>query len=300
MAAPHYAPLPLHDGDAPAIEDNDDHVRLAGMNGDDAESLLAPHRDSAAGGPSNASGHASPAPAAEMSVVNMDDDDEDEDDDEHTRQQKASAAAAAATVVHARTDGVFANLSAKPEAPRPASSAGGAPAPREMPPSYEAAVTDPAPTYWDTTVFTASIDDGEVLVEGMPVGSLMTVLLSTLASFAFQFVGFMLTYLLATSHAGRSGAKVGLGLTLMQYGTFLRTRVELIEDGNPFADEDFNASLPPDTTPEEAAAILDRTEWVAFILMFTGWIVIVKAMVDYSKARKLRALVLASPEALIA
>jgi hypothetical protein len=35
---------------------------------------------------------------------------------------------------------------------------------------------------------------------------------------SFQFIGFLLTYLLHTTHAARLGSRAGLGVTLIQYG----------------------------------------------------------------------------------
>lgn len=43
-----------------------------------------------------------------------------------------------------------------------------------------------------------------------------------LVSISFQFVGFLLTYLLHTTHAARFGSRAGLGVTLIQYGFALR------------------------------------------------------------------------------
>ncbi len=47
----------------------------------------------------------------------------------------------------------------------------------------------------------------------------------------FQFVGFLLTYLLHTTHAARCGSRAGLGVTLIQYGFYLRTRASEIAEG---------------------------------------------------------------------
>jgi hypothetical protein len=52
-----------------------------------------------------------------------------------------------------------------------------------------------------------------------------------LVSISFQFVGFLLTYLLHTTHAGRLGARAGLGVTLIQYGFTLRAKMEGPKDG---------------------------------------------------------------------
>jgi hypothetical protein len=47
-----------------------------------------------------------------------------------------------------------------------------------------------------------------------------------LVSISFQFVGFLLTYLLHTSHAARLGSRAGLGVTLIQYGFALRGKLD--------------------------------------------------------------------------
>lgn len=53
-----------------------------------------------------------------------------------------------------------------------------------------------------------------------------------IVSFSFQFVGFLLTYVLHTTHAAKYGSRVGLGFTLIQFGFNLRARAEeLIETG---------------------------------------------------------------------
>jgi len=49
-----------------------------------------------------------------------------------------------------------------------------------------------------------------------PAGSVF-ISLPTSHSFFFPFVGFILTYLLHTSHAAKYGSRAGLGLTLIQY-----------------------------------------------------------------------------------
>ena len=45
-----------------------------------------------------------------------------------------------------------------------------------------------------------------------------------LISLSFNFVGFLLTYLLHTTHAAKYGSRAGLGVTLLQYGFALRNR----------------------------------------------------------------------------
>lgn len=71
-----------------------------------------------------------------------------------------------------------------------------------------------------------------------------------IVSASFQFVGFILTYVLHTTHSAKYGSRVGLGITLIQFGFSIRARAEqLIESGQfpaPTGDD------APDT-PESAA-----------------------------------------------
>ncbi|CAG8499079.1 13324_t:CDS:10 [Racocetra fulgida] len=59
------------------------------------------------------------------------------------------------------TDGVFSNLSAKPDTETNKED--------ENPPSYETAAADATPPYWETTVIAPGLCGDEVLVEGLPV-----------------------------------------------------------------------------------------------------------------------------------
>jgi Protein of unknown function (DUF2370) len=71
-----------------------------------------------------------------------------------------------------------------------------------------------------------------MIVDHLPTGSLFSFLWNLLISISFQFVGFLLTYLLHTTHAARFGSRAGLGVTLIQYGFALRTRPEEAANGN--------------------------------------------------------------------
>ncbi|KAJ1508598.1 hypothetical protein HMI54_003116 [Coelomomyces lativittatus] len=56
---------------------------------------------------------------------------------------------------------------------------------KDLPPSYDSVASDPAPLYPDTVVFTtATLDsDDEVLVDGLPVGSMVTFFLTMLGKY---------------------------------------------------------------------------------------------------------------------
>ncbi|CUM65233.1 uncharacterized protein PRCAT00002864001 [Priceomyces carsonii] len=109
------------------------------------------------------------------------------------------------------TDGVFRNLMAKPETESNRVEQEG------NPPSYEEAAADATPEYWESTVISPMYED-EVFVEGLPVGNIANFIWNGLVTVAFQFVGFVLCYLLHTSHAAKQGSRAGLGITFMLYG----------------------------------------------------------------------------------
>lgn len=111
---------------------------------------------------------------------------------------------------------------------------------KEAPPSYAAAQADAVPPYWETTTIhlpsgvSASSIPGEMIIEGLPTGTLFSFLWNMLVSISFQFVGFLLTFLLHTTHAAKFGSRAGLGVTLIQYGFALRTRMEDVSDGTGY------------------------------------------------------------------
>ena len=122
---------------------------------------------------------------------------------------------------------------------------------KDAPPSYAAAQQDAVPPYWETTIHapSASSEPGEVVVDGLPTGSLFSFLWNMLVSVSFQFVGFMLTYLLHTTHAAKLGSRAGFGITLIQYGFAMRRDSQEAGFGQT-TQETWNR--PQFTTPEEA------------------------------------------------
>ena len=70
-----------------------------------------------------------------------------------------------------------------------------------------------------------------MIIDGLTTGSLFSFLWNMLVSISFQFVGFLLTYLLHTTHAAKLGSRAGLGVTLIQYGFAMRGRQDDWVDG---------------------------------------------------------------------
>lgn len=84
-----------------------------------------------------------------------------------------------------------------------------------------------------------------MIVDDLPSGPVFSFLMTAFVSYFFQFAGFVLTYLLHTTHAAKYGSRAGLGITLIQYG--------LIQYGNGLK---ANNSAPVDDQPTTLAEIL--------------------------------------------
>lgn len=199
-----------------------------------------------------------------------------------------------------QNDGVFANLSAKPTPGEDL---------EEKPPTYEQAAADATPPYWETTILTPGMVGDEVFVEGLPVGSVFSFVWNAMISMSFQLVGFLLTYLLHTTHAAKNGSRAGLGITLVQYGFTMKSSStsDTVDPPSDFSggpppdpnahDFDPNAVAPPGgSTSGSISAGISTNDWMAYILMIVGWFVLIKSISDFIKARRHEQLVLQSPD----
>ncbi|KAF2130056.1 metal homeostatis protein bsd2 [Dothidotthia symphoricarpi CBS 119687] len=201
--------------------------------------------------------------------------------------------------------GVWANLSAKPTRGEDA---------EEKPPTYEQAAADATPPYWETTILAPGTFGDEVFVEGLPVGSLFSFIWNAMISMSFQLVGFLLTYLLHTTHAAKNGSRAGLGITLVQFGFGFRTATLNSGSGNSNDNpgQGFDGGIPSDPNahdfdPEQvaggqarevtsAAGAMAGSDWVAYGLMIVGWFILIKSVSDFIRARRHEQLVLQSPD----
>lgn len=158
---------------------------------------------------------------------------------------------------------MFANLTAKPEVELPAGIEGedgdnttmmAEFSSKDAPPAYNIAARDAVPPYWEHNVvapsfgplgsITGSGDD--LLIDGLPVGNFFGFIWNLLVSMSFQFVGFLLTYVLHTTHSSKYGSRAGLGVTLIQYGFYLRTRAQTILD---------TGNIDPDPSADGASLV---------------------------------------------
>ncbi|KAJ7368433.1 hypothetical protein DFH08DRAFT_762289 [Mycena albidolilacea] len=227
-------------------------------------------------------------------------------------------------VVGNNNDGVFANVTAKPTAPiRVQDGDNSYLVPEdtraEAPPSYASAQADAVPQYWETTVHApfASGVAGEMIIDSLPSGTLFSFLWNMLVSISFQLIGFLLTYVLHQTHAARLGSRAGLGITLIQYGFALRSRVEASEEANSWSgwaspprptfstaaeavayyNSTADALAAGDTLTQEQAneIVADATsEWLSFFLMTIGWFILLTSVLGFWRVKRWESGVLAS------
>lgn len=157
------------------------------------------------------------------------------------------------------------------------------------------------------------MSENDVFIDGLPVGSLFSFFWNAIISMSFQLVGFLLTYLLHTSHAAKHGSKAGLGITLIQYGFSMRT-APLIQTPDP--NDPTGDFVPPPNDPnnhdfdpanpgagpgfnqgdgDAASGPMRPTDWLAYALMIAGWFLLIRSLSQYVKARRHEQLVLQAP-----
>ncbi|KAH0585097.1 hypothetical protein H2248_008358 [Termitomyces sp. 'cryptogamus'] len=200
-------------------------------------------------------------------------------------------------------DGVFANVVAKPQGAQPQVAADGTifMAPEEttqkdVPPSYADAQADAVPAYWETTIHAPSTDpDGPMIIDDLPTGSPWLFFTNLFISFFFQFIGFLFTYLLHTSHAAKYGSRAGLGLTLIQFGFYSRT-MSSSSSGDDMSNAPVPTPLPTSNVPGAGSApVADDTipplsisshDWLAFLFMTLGWFIFLSSVIAYLRIKR--------------
>lgn len=190
-------------------------------------------------------------------------------------QPSSSSSHTAPAILPVSSDGVFSNISAKPETDSKKLD--------ETPPTYEEAAADATPPYWQTTIIAPAGMGDIVLVEGMPVGNIFSFFWNLMISASFQFVGFMLTYLLHTSHASKQGSRAGLGISLVQTGFYIRSRGTLEGDDYYNSEEQENK----DNSVE--------ADVIAYMLMLLGWFVVIRSVADYLRAKQMEKIICSEP-----
>lgn len=191
--------------------------------------------------------------------------------------------------------------------------------------SYEQAAADATPPYWETTILAPGVGSDDVFIDGLAVGSVFSFAWNAMISMSFQFVGFLLTYLLHTTHAAKNGSKAGLGITLVQWGLSMKSSLSSNPNSGSGAGPEYSPPTDPnshdintasgDAAAAAIAAMIDaqdgtgavptssnsnwsytNNEWLAYFLMIVGWFILIRSVSNFLRARRHEQLVLQSPD----
>lgn len=155
-----------------------------------------------------------------------------------------------------------------------------------------------------------SFNSDDVFVDGLLVGSLFSFVWNALISMSFQLIGFLLTYLLHTTHAAKHGSRAGLGITLIQYGFTFRSSPADPVTGVPGDSNDPAGTIPSDPNahnfnPSDVAgeiagmdetAGLGASDWISYALMIVGWFILIRSVSQFIRARRQEMIVRGSPD----
>ena len=153
------------------------------------------------------------------------------------------------------------------------------------------AAADTAPSYWDSNVFggSALVDSegiwsensthvGEIpdmIQDGMMVGTIFAFCWNLFVSASFQFIGFILTFLLHSTHAAKFGSRVGLGASFVQYGLDMRLTLDASLSRASQDDEDDEIVSMP------TAGAVQRSRIGCDLLIAFGVFICVEACIKY-------------------
>lgn len=151
-------------------------------------------------------------------------------------------------------DGVFSNITEKPKATLHSEIEVNEPQ-KEKLPEYDE--DSPCPPYPVHVVCTEGIQ----FVDGIPAGTMFQFIYSILVTFLFQFIGFIICYIFSISHAGKLGARAGLGLNIMNFAF---------------------------TVPVEGS---ESSSWLTYVLIFLGWLVFLQSWIEFMRVRKTEQLI---------
>lgn len=159
------------------------------------------------------------------------------------------------------------------------------------------AAADSAPTYWESTGFgVTSLADSdsawspegsyigdvdEMIVGTMTIGTVFAFVWNMFISGTFQFIGFVLTFLLHTTHAAKLGSRAGLGFSLVQYGFELLRNVDRAWKEAVKKKQAAAKSNSSDTITLPTQSALSHSKLVCTVITFIGLILLLQSLLTY-------------------
>eukprot|EP00158_Paraphelidium_tribonemae_P004838 Partr_v1_DN26994_c2_g1_i1_m6978 putative Nedd4 family interacting protein len=185
-------------------------------------------------------------------------------------------------------DGVFANLSAKPDTIVQIPSYPASPV-QEVPPTYADVQEDSVPPYPSFRAILAGmhLSDGQnesgAVVGRYPAGPLSSFIISACVAYAFHFLGLLLALIFSQTHAGHLGARAGFGIAMIQFGMVSRNR----SAGYTYTYDGTVSETPSEK--EDSAGVM-----ISYMVILLGWVMMFQALGEYFRIRRLEKLVIAA------
>ncbi|CCH59468.1 hypothetical protein TBLA_0B06450 [Henningerozyma blattae CBS 6284] len=208
-------------------------------------------------------------------------------------------------------DGVFSNLSAKPTSNNENQDGSND---EDQPPCYDDAANDMAPSYYHGTGDGSNLYYDDICIEGLPVGNFANLLWNIIVSTCFQFAGFLITYVLHTSHAAKQGSRLGLGVTFITYAFSMvpndvtskvgkYKKIDRIKLNDPMEFDNLHLYSKP-TEQDNFESTLghgleeekQKLPLLAVAVALLGSFIIVKGIFDYIKVKRMEARYLAQDQ----
>lgn len=200
----------------------------------------------------------------------------------------------------ARFDGVFSNLTPKPDNNNNNNEDE---LRNDRPPTYDEAAADLVPSYYGLDLADAELYD-ELCIDELPVGNMANLIWNIIVSASFQYIGFLITYMLHTSHAAKQGSRFGLGITFLGYGysmipnnvvskvgkNKILNRIEP-SDPNNYNDLTLNSdSMKQDTFESNLSHGIEEEKqklpMLAVMISILGLFITLKSIVDFIKIKR--------------
>ncbi|OMJ14032.1 Metal homeostatis protein BSD2 [Smittium culicis] len=201
-----------------------------------------------------------------------------------------------------KNDGVFKNLSVKPESTSLNNQSPPLPAYDDI---FGSQTSNP---FFNSESTMECVDDSSnsLNVDGMPVGTVLHFVLNFVIALVFHIIGFLLTYFLHSTHASLSGSLAGFGTAMINFGVYIilfRTNSyepsttkpntsEISPNLSPFEGYTFN----PNNPASDDGLIFNN--FVATILIVSGVLFVLKAVHVYYTAYRTEQVIKADPNLL--
>ena len=114
-----------------------------------------------------------------------------------------------------------------------------------------------------------------------------------------RITGFIMTSVLASTHAARFGSRAGLGATLIQTGYYMTQQDNQVQEGDAWPPPSDASDAPKVGTEAQAPSTTGMmgdetnpvqfsvvTQWLSFFLMAVGWLIVLSSILGFWRVKR--------------